>query len=148
MSETIKIKYFAGEDGQTIYPLGKIEKGDWIDMRAAETVEMKAGEFRLISLGVAMELPEGYEAHVVPRSSTFKKFGIIQTNGIGIIDNSYCGDTDCWFFPALAIRDTIIVKDDRICQFRIVKKQPEITFETVEKLGNKDRGGHGSTGVK
>ena len=140
----IIIKYFDPE----IERICKIAQGDWIDLRAAETVEMKSGEFKLIPLGIAMQLPDGYEANVVPRSSTFKNFGIIQTNSFGIIDNSYCGDNDQWFFPAYAMRDTVIRKNDRICQFRIVKKQPEIEFEEVYHLGNPDRGGHGSTGVK
>lgn len=141
--ETIKIKYFDNE----IDKIEKIEKGDWVDLRAAETVELKAGEFKLIKLGVGMILPEGYEAHVVPRSSTFKNFGIIQTNHCGIIDESYCGDNDQWKFPAYALRDTVINKNDRICQFRIIKKQPDISFEAVEHLADKDRGGFGSTGV-
>lgn len=141
--ETIKIKYFDDE----IDKIEKIEKGDWVDLRAAETVELKAGEFKLIKLGIGMILPEGYEAHVVPRSSTFKNFGIIQTNHCGIIDESYCGDNDQWRFPAYALRDTVINKNDRICQFRIIKKQPEISFEAVEHLADKDRGGFGSTGV-
>ena len=140
---SIKIKYFA--DIEKIKP---IEKGDWIDLRAAETAELKKGEFKLIPLGIGMELPEGYEAHVVPRSSTYKNFKIIETNSMGIIDNSYCGDNDQWFFPAYALEDTIINKNDRICQFRIVEKQPKINFEEVNELKNPDRGGHGSTGVQ
>ena len=139
----IKIKYFA--DTEKIKP---IEKGDWIDLRAAETVELKKGEFKLIPLGIGMELPEGYEAHVVPRSSTYKNFKIIETNSMGIIDNSYCGDNDQWFFPAYALEDTVINKNDRICQFRIIEKQPKINFEEVNELKNPDRGGHGSTGVQ
>lgn len=142
--QTIKIKYFDNE----IDKIKKIDKGDWIDLRAAETVELKAGEFKLIKLGVGMKLPDGYEAHIVPRSSTFKKFFVIQTNHCGIIDNSYCGDNDQWMFPAYAVRDTIIHKNDRICQFRIVEKQPELTFEEVEHLEDTDRGGFGSTGTK
>ena len=141
--KTIKIKYFTD-----IEHIEKISQGDWIDLRAAETVSLSKGEFKLISLGVGMILPDGYEAHVVPRSSTFKKFHIIQTNHMGIIDNSYCGEQDEWKFPALAVEDTIINKNDRICQFRIVKKQPEIVFEQVEKLSDTSRGGFGSTGVK
>lgn len=125
-----------------------IENGDWIDLRAAETVAMEAGEYRLISLGVSMKLPDGYEAHVLPRSSTFKKWGILLVNGMGIIDNSYCGDNDIWGFPALAMRQTTVFKGDRICQFRIVKKQPEIEFTKVARIGEKDRGGFGSTGDK
>ena len=129
-----------------ILPIDVFENGDWIDLRAAEDIEMKAGDFRLISLGVSMQLPEGYEAHIVPRSSTYKHWGIIQANHMGVIDNSYCGDNDIWKFPAIAIRDTQIYKNDRICQFRIVKKQPEFEFEEVDYLENDDRGGFGSTG--
>ena len=139
----IKIKYFSDEIERLRYIDGK---SDWIDLRAAEDVELRAGEFKLISLGVAMQLPAGYEAHVGPRSSTFKNFGILQTNSMGVIDETYAGDTDCWFFPALAVRDTTIRVNDRICQFRIVKHQPTIEFDEVEHLGNPDRGGHGSTG--
>lgn len=139
----IKIKYYDNE----IDKIEKIEKGDWIDLRSAEDVELKAGEFKLIKLGVGMILPQGYEAHIVPRSSTFKNFGVIQTNHCGIIDESYCGDNDQWRFPAYALRDTIIKKNDRICQFRIVKKQPEVTFTIVDHLKETDRGGFGSTGT-
>ena len=139
----IKIKYFDPD----LIRLEKIEKGNWIDLRAAETVEMKKGEFKLIPLGIAMHLPLGYEAHVVPRSSTFKNFKILQTNSFGVIDESYCGDNDQWFFPALAVEDTVIHKNDRICQFRIMDHQPVINFEEVETLGMPDRGGHGSTGI-
>ena len=139
----IKIKYFTD-----IEKIKTIEKGDWIDLRAAETTELKKGEFKLIPLGIGMELPEGYEAHVVPRSSTYKNFKIIETNSMGIIDNSYCGDNDQWFFPAYALEDTIINKNDRICQFRIIEKQPKIQFEEVNELKNPDRGGHGSTGIQ
>lgn len=142
MNEIIKIKYFTNE----IDKIQKIDKGDWIDLRSAESVELKAGEFKLIPLGVAMELPKGYEAHVVPRSSTYKNFGIIQTNHQAVIDESYCGDNDQWYYPAYALRDTIINVNDRICQFRIMEKQPEITFEEVNFLSGKDRGGIGSTG--
>lgn len=140
----IKIKYLV--DG--LEPIAAIANGDWIDLRAAENVYMLAGEYRLIPLGVAMELPEGYEAHIVPRSSTFKNFGIIQVNHMGVVDGSYCGDHDQWHFPAYALRHTHIKKNDRICQFRIVRNQPQIKFETVYKLGNADRGGIGSTGKK
>lgn len=144
-TELIKIKYVNPD----LIPLGNIEgdKSDWIDLRAAEDVVMKAGEFKLISLGVCMELPAGYEAHMVPRSSTYKNFGIIQTNHQAVIDNSYCGDNDIWRFPAYALRDTEIHVNDRIAQFRIMKKQPTIEFNTVEHLGNDDRGGIGSTGT-
>lgn len=150
--ETIKIKYFSSE----IQKLEKITKGNWIDLRAAQNITLKKGEFKLIPLGVAMELPRGYEAHVVPRSSTFKNFGIIQTNHQGVIDGpdrvtgegGYCGDNDQWFMPVLAARDTEIHVNDRICQFRIMEQQPEITFEEVQHLEGPDRGGHGSTGTK
>lgn len=140
--ETIKVKYFDKE----IDKLEKNNKGDWIDLRASKTVELKAGEFALIPLGVGMILPEGYEAHIIPRSSTYKNFGVIQTNHMGLIDNSYCGDNDQWMFPAYALRNTIIHKNDRICQFRIVEKQPALEFESIERLKDVDRGGFGSTG--
>lgn len=143
--ETIKIKYFTDNIEKLTYIGGK---SDWIDLRAAEDVSMKAGEFRLIPLGVAMKLPKGYEAHIVPRSSTFKNFGIIQTNHQGVVDESYCGDNDQWFFPAYALRDTQIHTNDRICQFRIMEHQPVICFEETEALGNEDRGGIGSTGIR
>lgn len=141
--ETIKIKYFSDKINKLEYIDGK---SDWIDLRAAEDVELKAGDFKLIKLGVGMKLPEGYEAHVCPRSSTFKNFGILQANSMGIIDGSYCGDEDEWRFPALAMRDTKISVNDRICQFRIMKNQPTINFEQVEKLEDTSRGGFGSTG--
>ena len=139
---TIKIKYFV----EGLIPVEKITKGDWIDLRAAEDVELKAGEHRLIRLGAGMILPEGFEAHTAPRSSTFRNFGIIQTNSIGVIDQSYCGEEDEWKLPVLAMRDTVIHKNDRICQFRILEKQPELEFEVVEHLKEESRGGFGSTG--
>ena len=141
--ETIKIKYFTDKIEKLAYIDGK---SDWIDLRAAADVDLKKGEFRLIPLGVAMELPAGYEAHVVPRSSTFKNFGIIQTNHQGVIDCSYCGDNDQWFMPVYAVRDTQIRVNDRICQFRIMENQPKIVFDEVGHLDHDDRGGHGSTG--
>lgn len=141
--ETIKIKYH-----NDIRPLEILDNGDWIDLRAAEDVNLEKGGFRLISLGVSMKLPEGYEAHIVPRSSTFKHWGIIQANHMGVIDNSYCGDNDIWKFPAIATRDAVIYKNDRICQFRIMKKQPCVRFDTVEHLNGPDRGGFGSSGRK
>lgn len=140
---SIRIKYFTDKIDKLTYVDGK---SDWIDLRASEDVELKAGEFKLIPLGVAMELPKGYEAHLVPRSSTFKNYGILQTNSCGIIDCSYCGDEDMWRMPVYAARDTVIHQNDRICQFRIVENQPKITFDEVESLGNADRGGFGSTG--
>lgn len=139
----IRIKYFTEDIEKLAYIGGK---SDWIDLRAAKEVTLKKGEFALIPLGVAMELPAGYEAHVVPRSSTFKNFGIIQTNHMGVIDESYCGDQDQWFFPAYALRDTVIHVNDRICQFRIMENQPRIVLEEVAHLKQKDRGGFGTTG--
>ncbi|MDE5818453.1 MAG: deoxyuridine 5'-triphosphate nucleotidohydrolase [Lachnospiraceae bacterium] len=141
--ETIKIKYFTDAIEKLDYIDGK---SDWIDLRAAADVTMTAGEFKLIPLGVAMELPAGYEAHIVPRSSTFKNFGIIQTNHQGVVDGSYCGDNDQWFMPAYAVRDTEIHVNDRICQFRIMENQPRICFDVVEHLNGADRGGFGTTG--
>ena len=141
--ETIRIKYHSDEIEKLTYIEGK---SDWIDLRAAEEVELKQGEFKLIKLGVSMQLPAGYEAVVVPRSSTYKNFGIIQTNHMGVIDETYCGDNDVWMMPVLAMRDTVIHVNDRICQFRIQKHQPQIIFEEVDVLGNADRGGIGSTG--
>lgn len=141
-TETIKIKYHSDE----IERLGKFDKGDWIDLRSAEDVELKKGESALISLGISVQLPEGYEMIIAPRSSTYKKFGIIQTNSIGVIDSSYNGDNDIIMMPVLADRDTRIKVNDRICQFRIQKNQPEIVFEEVDSLDNDDRGGFGSTG--
>lgn len=143
MTETIRVRYLQPD----IEPLTYIEgKSDWIDLRSAERVELKAGDFRLIPLGVAMELPKGYEANLVPRSSTFKNWGILQTNSMGVIDSSYCGDNDQWRMPVYATRDTVIEKGDRICQFRIIKNQPALEFEPVEHLEGMDRGGFGSTG--
>lgn len=124
----------------------KIAVGDWIDLRAAEDITMKKGDFKIISLGVSMKLPEGYEAHLLPRSSTCKKFSIVSANSQGIIDNSYCGDNDVWGMPVLAVADTFIPKDTRICQFRIEKTMPEVEIVEVDKLDDKDRGGFGSTG--
>ena len=145
----LKVKYF----DKNIKRLEKISQGDWIDLRAASDVIMHPGDFKLIPLGIAVELPEGYEAHIVPRSSTFKNFGIIQTNSMGIIDHSYCGDNDQWFMPAYCLENrhkdkTLIKKNDRVCQFRIVKSQPTLKIKEVDYLDNEDRGGHGSTGVK
>ena len=141
--ETIKIQYLDDSINRLEYIDGK---SDWIDLRAAEDVELKKGEFRLIPLGVAMQLPEGYEAHIIPRSSTYKNFGIIQSNHMGLVDESYCGPNDWWYMPAIALRDTKICKNDRICQFRIEKHQPKLVFDEVNALTGKDRGGIGSTG--
>ena len=138
------IKYFT--DGLT--PIEKVTKGDWIDLRAAEDKEMKAGDWGFLRLGVGMILPEGYEAHIAPRSSTFKNYGILVPTSPGIVDNSFCGEEDEWRLPILAMRDTVIRKNDRVCQFRIVEKQPEFEFEVVEHLKDESRGGFGSTGTR
>lgn len=137
----IKVKYMAG-----VAEIWQAHPGEWYDLRAAESIYFRRGDFRKIPLGVAMELPKGYEAHVVPRSSTFEKYGIIMTNSFGVIDNKYCGDNDFWSFPAYAVRDTWVMKNERICQFRLVEQQPEVTFRRVDKLGNDDRKGFGSSG--
>lgn len=141
--EKIKIKYFDPE----MERITKINTGDWIDLRAAETYYISAGELVFIRLGVAMELPDGYEAIIAPRSSTYKRYHILQANSIGVVDHSYCGDNDEWMFPAYATQMTSIHKGDRICQFRIQKNQPEIEFEEVSTLISTNRGGFGSTGV-
>lgn len=137
----IKIKYLRDIKEISVYDFG-----DWIDLRAGETVYLTPGETAVIPLGVAMELPEGYSAIIAPRSSTFAKWGIMQTNSIGIIDESYCGDNDEWMLPVIAMRQTTIHKNDRICQFRLVKKTQPIGFMPVKTLGNKDRKGFGHSG--
>lgn len=144
MKKIIKVKYF----NDKLEKINKISIGDWIDLRSATTIKLKKGEFKLIPLGVAMELPKGYEANIVPRSSTYKNFKIVQTNHFAVIDESYCGDNDQWFYPVIAMEDTVIKFNDRICQFRINKKMEEIEIQQVETLGNDDRGGIGSTGTK
>ena len=141
--ETIRIVYHTDQIDKLTYIDGK---SDWIDLRAAEDVEFHAGEFKLVNLGISMQLPAGYEAHVVPRSSTFKNYGLIQTNSCGIIDQTYCGQNDIWRWPAYATRDVTVHVNDRICQFRIVENQPKIHFDEVEFLECEDRGGFGSTG--
>lgn len=142
----IKIKYHGEQEKLTF--IGGKNRSNWIDLRSAEDVELKAGEFKLISLGVSMKLPKGYEAHIVPRSSTFKNYGIIQTNSFGVIDNSYSGTNDVWKMPVYATRDTVISKGDRICQFRIMKSMESIKFIEAEELDSTDRNGFGSTGTK
>lgn len=137
----IKIKYFTD-----IEKIKQIPNGDWVDLRAAINVTLKKGEFAIIPLGVGMKLPFGYKAHIVPRSSTYKNYGIIQTNHMGVIDNSYSGDNDQWGMPVIAMRDTTIHKNDRVCQFRITQKQPDFEFTEVKCLDTKSRGGFGSTG--
>jgi dUTP pyrophosphatase len=143
MNKTIRIKYHSNEIEKLTYIDGK---SDWIDLRVAENVSLKKGEFRLISMGVSMQIPDGYEMLLAPRSSTFKNFGLIQTNSLGVIDESYCGDNDIIRMPVYATRDTELKVNDRIAQFRIIEHQPTITFEEVESLGNQDRGGFGSIG--
>ena len=143
--EKIRVKYLSDKVEKLCYVDGK---SDWIDLRCAEDIEMKAGEFKLIPLGVAIALPKGFEAHIVPRSSTYKNFGIIQTNHMGVVDESYCGNGDQWFMPAYALRDTKIEAGDRICQFRIMEHQPTLIFEECDDLGSPDRGGIGSTGKR
>lgn len=142
--EVIKVKYFNND-------IDKIEvnpKGNWVDLRAAGDFNLKKGEVAKIPLGIGMILPKGYEAITAPRSSSFKNFKTLQTNSIGVIDEPYCGDNDQWFLQVIAMEDTEIHFNDRVCQFRIVKHQPKLTFVTVHKLKNEDRGGHGSTGVQ
>lgn len=141
MSEKIRIKYL-----REINKIEKITKGDWIDLRAAVTRPLRAGDYAMIPLGVAMQLPDGYEAIIAPRSSMFRKYGTLIANSIGVVDESYCGDNDEWQCLVYATRDTIIPKGERICQFRIIEHQPDIEFEEVESLNNEDRGGIGSTG--
>ena len=143
MMKNIQIKYFTDEIEKLTYIDGK---SDWIDLRAAKEMELNAGQYAMIPLGVAMKLPEGYEAHIVPRSSTYKNYGLIQTNHMGVVDESYCGDNDQWHMPVYALRDTVIHVNDRICQFRIMEHQPKIVFEEVEVFNAPDRGGFGSTG--
>ena len=140
----IKIKYLSDK----IEKLQKIEIGNWFDLRCAKETVLFKDESTLIPLGIAMQLPPNFEAHIAPRSSTFKNFHVLQTNTPGIVDSSYCGDEDEWKMSVLAMEDTIIHINDRICQFRIVEKQPDIEFEEVETLGNKSRGGFGSTGIQ
>lgn len=139
----LQIKYHSEE----IEKIKKIDKGDWIDLRAAEKVELKQGEFAMISLGISVKMPDGWEAYIAPRSSTFKTWGIIQTNSIGIVDNSYSGNNDIWKMPVYATRDTVINVNDRICQFRIMPKMPVLDVEEVDNLEGPDRGGFGSTGT-
>lgn len=139
----IKIKYL-----RDIEKIKGLTVGDWVDLRTAEDVTLDKGEFRLIPLGIAMQLPQNYEALMIPRSSTFKKYGIIQANSVGLIDESYCGNEDEWKFPAYATRLITIPKNTRICQFRIIEHQPMLLLEEVDDLGNNNRGGFGSTGEK
>lgn len=142
----ILVRYHDDYDGEPLQKLEKIIIGDWIDLRAAKDVHLQKGEFTIIPLGVSMKLPDGYEAHIVPRSSTYKKWKILQTNHMGVIDNSYSGDNDIWGMPVIAMEETTVKKNDRICQFRIMKRMPTVTIVEVDKLEGADRGGFGSTG--
>ncbi|MDO4619699.1 MAG: deoxyuridine 5'-triphosphate nucleotidohydrolase [Lachnospiraceae bacterium] len=143
MEAKIRIKYHSDEIERLRYIDGK---SDWIDLRCAEEKTLKAGEFALINLGISVSLPEGYEMLIAPRSSAFKNFGLIQTNSLGVIDESYCGDEDILRMPVYAVRDTELHVNDRICQFRIIEHQPKIVFEETDTLGGPNRGGFGSTG--
>lgn len=140
----IKIKYH----NDNLTKISAIPNGDWIDLRAAETVSLNAGDFHIISLGISVALPEGYEAHIVPRSSTFKNYGLIQTNSMGIIDCSYCGEDDIWGMPVYATKSTVVTENDRICQFRLVENMQKLTIIEVDSMNGQNRGGFGSTGVK
>lgn len=144
-TQEIKIKYFTDKIEKLTY-IGGSKRSNWIDLRAAETIELKAGDFKLIPLGVAMKLPDGYEAHIAPRSSTFKTWGLIQVNSVGVVDQAYCGNDDQWMMPVYATKDTIINVNDRVCQFRIIENQPEIEFVEVEHMEDESRGGFGSSG--
>ena len=147
MKETIKITYLSDKIDKLTYIEGK---SDWIDLRSAEDIELKKGDFHLINLGVSMCLPDGYELLIAPRSSTFKNFGIIQTNSVGVVDESYgkTSSRDVLMMPVYAVRDTEIHVNDRVCQFRIIKHQPVIDFVEVEANdAGEARGGFGSTGV-
>lgn len=146
---TIKVLYKEDKQGRKVKPLEFVRDSNvsaWVDMRAAEDVDLKAGEFKIINLGVCMRLPSGFEGHIAPRSSTFKKWGIIMTNSVGVVDPAYSGDDDVWGMPVYATRDTHISFNDRICQFRIEKQQPMIQFKEVNRLSKESRGGFGSTG--
>lgn len=142
-THTILIRYHDSKSEKVTI----IAQGDLIDLRAAEDVDLKPMDHKLISLGVSMKLPDGYYAILAPRSSTYKKYGIICANSIGFIDNSYSGDDDIWMFSAIALRETHISKGDRICQFTIVKKE-KVELKAVNKLEGPNRNGFGSTGIK
>ena len=142
------MKIFVKYHNPNLIRLDKLCIGDWIDLRAAENVCLHTGEFRLISLGISVKLPEGYEAHIAPRSSSFQKWGFLQTNGVGVVDNSYSGPNDLWMLPVYATRDAEIHENDRICQFRIMKQMPELEFVEVDEMAGDNRGGFGATGTK
>jgi len=138
----IKVKYLADID-----PLQQIKIGDAIDVRAAKDINLKYMESTHIPLGFACELPKGYLALLMPRSSTFDKYGIIQTNSIGLIDESYCGDNDEWAMPVVALRTDIhIPKNERIAQFLVIHKEEAMNILATTHLGNANRGGFGSSG--
>src|SRR5574344_1309943 len=140
-NETLLIRYH-----KELYPdmqeIEANEKGDFIDLRAVADVTLKQFEYAEISLGISMMLSGGFSAILMPRSSTFKKYGIIQSNSVGLIDESYCGDNDIWKMPVIAMRDTEIHKGDRICQFGIIQKIP-VALKEVPSLHAPDRGGFG-----
>lgn len=140
--EEVKVRYLPGAPH-----IEQVGWGSWIDLYTYEDVTLKAGQREYISMGVAMQLPQGYEAILAPRSSTFKRYGLLQSNSIGVIDSTYNGDDDIWCMPVVATRDIYIPKGTRICQFRIQKEQPKIHFVTVSSLGNENRNGFGSSGV-
>lgn len=143
----IKVKYLTDVDN-VFLPLKKVGVGDWIDLRSAEDIRMKTGERGLIPLGVAMKLPEGYEAFIAPRSSTFKNFHILQPNSPGVVDNSYSGNTDQWYMSVYATEDVSINRGERVCQFRLIRSMPTVEFDVVNNLDENARGGFGSTGTK
>lgn len=138
----IKILYYPGSPH-----LEQTKRGNWIDTYVYEDITMKKGDFKYIPLGFACQLPDGYEAYIEPRSSTYKRWGLQMANEMGIVDTLFCSNTDQWMFPAIATRDVMIPKGTRICQFRIQKSQPRILFEEVADLGNEARGGLGSSGA-
>lgn len=140
--EEIKVRYLPGAPH-----IEQVGWGSWIDLYTYEDVTLKAGQREYISMGVAMQLPQGYEAILAPRSSTFKRYGLLQSNSIGVIDSTYNGDDDIWCMPVVATKDIYIPRGTRICQFRIQKEQPKIHFVAVSSLGNENRSGFGSSGV-
>lgn len=152
----LRIKYFKGAT-----KLKQIEKGNWIDVYARKDVFVPEGERAMVPLGFALELPKGYEGHLAPRSSTFKTWGVIQTNSVGVVDDTYIGDNDEWMMPVYCLqgkneilrgtgknKGTLIHQGDKIGQFRIMESMPQIVFNEVESLENEDRGGFGTTGER
>lgn len=139
--EWIKVHYRPGSPA-----LEQVDKGGCVDLYNYEDITLQKGDFQLIDLGVAIQLPQGYDALVLPRSSTFKRYGLLLANSVGYIDNSYCGTDDWWKAPVYATRDIYIPKGTRCFQFRLIKTQPKLWITTHDSLG-KNRGGIGSTGV-